>query len=89
MWLAKVHVTLKPVVLDPQGQAIQGGLRDLGFDTVKSVRAGKYLEIKLEAPDRGEAERLVDEMCSRLLANPVIEEYRFEVAAVPAEARRQ
>lgn len=82
MWLAKVHVTLKPVVLDPQGQAVQGGLRTLGFDTVQSVRAGKYLEIKLEAPDRQEAERLVNEMCVKLLANPVIEEYRLEVAEI-------
>ncbi len=82
MWLAKVHVTLKPVVLDPQGQAIQGGLRTLGFDTVQSVRAGKYLEIKLEAADRQEAERLVNEMCVKLLANPVIEEYRLEVTEI-------
>lgn len=82
MWLAKVHVTLKPVVLDPQGQAVQGGLRTLGFDTVQSVRAGKYLEIKLEAPDRHEAERLVNEMCVKLLANPVIEEYRLEVSEI-------
>jgi phosphoribosylformylglycinamidine synthase subunit PurS len=80
MWLAKVHVTLKPVVLDPQGQAVHGGLRQLGFDGVKSVRAGKYLEIKLDAPDREEAERLVREMCTKLLANPVIEEYSLEVA---------
>jgi phosphoribosylformylglycinamidine synthase len=79
VWLAKVHVTLKPVVLDPQGQAIQGGLHQLGFDGVQSVRAGKYLEIKFEAADRSEAERLADEMCSKLLANPVIEEYRLEV----------
>lgn len=79
MWLAKVHVTLKPVVLDPQGQAVQGGLHQLGFDGVKSVRAGKYLEVKLDASDRADAERLVDEMCSKLLANPVIEQYRFDV----------
>jgi phosphoribosylformylglycinamidine synthase len=82
MWLAKVHVTLKPVVLDPQGLAVQGGLRTLGFDTVQSVRAGKYLEIKLEAPDKAEAERLVKEMCTKLLANPVIEDYRLEVAPI-------
>ncbi len=80
MWLARVHVTLKPVVLDPQGQAIQGGLHQLGFGGVKGVRAGKYLEVKLEAADKSEAERLVDEMCSKLLANPVIEQYRFEVS---------
>ena len=82
MWLAKVHVTLKPVVLDPQGLAVQGGLRTLEFDTVQSVRAGKYLEIKLEAPDKAEAERLVKEMCTKLLANPVIEDYRLEVAPI-------
>lgn len=82
MWLAKVHVTLKPVVLDPQGLAVQGGLRTLGFDTVQSVRAGKYMEIKLEAPDKAEAERLVKEMCTKLLANPVIEDYRLEVAPI-------
>ena len=82
MWLAKVHVTLKPVVLDPQGLAVQGGLRTLGFDTVQSVRAGKYLEIKLEAPNKAEAERLVKEMCTKLLANPVIEDYRLEVAPI-------
>lgn len=82
MWLAKVHVTLKPVVLDPQGLAVQGGLRTLGFDTVQSVRAGKYLEIKLEAPNEAEAERLVKEMCTKLLANPVIEDYRMEVAPI-------
>jgi len=82
MWLAKVHVTLKPVVLDPQGLAVQGGLRTLGFDTMQSVRAGKYLEIKLEAPDKAEAERLVKEMCTKLLANPVIEDYRLEVAPI-------
>ena len=80
MWLAKVHVTLKPVVLDPQGQAIQGGLHQLGFEGVKGVRAGKYIEIKLEAADRAEAEQLVNDMCAKLLANPVIEEYRLEVA---------
>ena len=80
MWLAKVHVTLKPVVLDPQGQAIQGGLKALGFDSVSAVRAGKYLEIKLEAANRQEAERLVDDMCAKLLSNPVIEQYRFEVS---------
>lgn len=82
MWLAKVHVTLKPVVLDPQGQAIQGGLHQLGFEQVKSVRAGKYLEVKLEAPSSEEAERLVKEMCVKLLANPVIEEYRLEVSQI-------
>ena len=82
--LAKIHVTLKPGVNDPQGLAIAGGLHSLGFGGVEEVRAGKYLEVRLEAPDRGAAERAVDEMCQKLLANTVIETYRFEVAEGPA-----
>jgi phosphoribosylformylglycinamidine synthase subunit PurS len=79
--LAKIHVTLKPGVNDPQGLAIAGGLRQLGFDGVEGVRAGRYLEVRLAAPDRVSAERAVEEMCRRLLANPVIERYAFELAA--------
>ncbi len=78
-WLARVHVLLKPVVNDPQGQAIQQGLRSLGFAEVQSVRAGKYFEIWLEAADEAQAERQTEEMCRKLLANPVIEDYRFAV----------
>lgn len=79
MFLARVYVTLKPTVNDPQGLTIKGGLHALGFDDVEDVRAGKYLEIRLATPDRAEAEARVTEMCRRLLANPVIEDYRFEV----------
>lgn len=78
-WLARVHVLLKPVVNDPQGQAIQGGLKSLGFEAVQRVRAGKYFEIHVEAPDAAEAERQAEEMCRKLLANPVIEDYRVAV----------
>ena len=79
IWLARVHVLLKPVVNDPQGQAIQGGLKSLGFDSVQRVRAGKYFEIQIDAPSSTEAERLAEEMCRKLLANPVIEDYRVAV----------
>ena len=82
MYLAKVYVTLKPTVNDPQGLTIKGGLHSLGFTGVDSVRAGKYMEIKVEASDKGEAESAVTEMCKKLLANPVIEEFRFEVEEV-------
>lgn len=78
-WLARVHVTLKPVVLDPQGSAVLGGLHTLGFETVSSVRVGKYLEIMLDAPDQASAQEAVEQMCARLLANPVIEQYRFDL----------
>lgn len=82
-WLARVHVLLKPVVNDPQGEAIQGGLHSLGFGAVQRVRAGKYFEITLEASDAAEAERQADEMCRKLLANPVIEDYRTEIEELP------
>ncbi len=77
MFLARVYVTLKPTVADPQGLTIRGGLHSLGFAEVESVRAGKYMEIRLRATDRAQAERQVAEMCRLLLANPVIEDYRF------------
>ena len=79
MFLARVYVTLKPTVNDPQGLTIRGGLRSLGFDAVESVRAGKYLEIRLDGTDRAAAEKQVTEMCGKLLANPVIEDFRFEL----------
>ena len=64
------------------GLAIRGGLKHLGFDTLESVRAGKYLELRMTDPDRADAERKVDGMCRQLLANPVIEEYRYELEGV-------
>ena len=82
MFLAKVFITLKPTVNDPQGLTIQGSLRELGFDTVRSVRAGKYMEIRLDAAGADDASRKVRSMCDKLLANPVIEEYRFELERV-------
>jgi phosphoribosylformylglycinamidine synthase len=79
MWLARVYVTLKPTVNDPQGLAIRGGLHHLGFASVESVRAGKYLEVRVEEADEAAAREKVDAMCRQLLANPVIEEYRFDL----------
>ena len=79
MYLARVYVTLKPTVNDPQGLTIRGALHSLGFADVESVRAGKYLEVHLDAKDRTKAEKQLAEMCRKLLANPVIEDYRFEL----------
>ena len=78
-FLARVYVTLKPTVNDPQGLTIMGGLKSLGFGNVEDVRAGKFLTVRLEASDRQTAEGQVNDMCQKLLANPVIETYRFEV----------
>ena len=79
MFLARVFITLKPTVNDPQGQTIQAGLRDLGFESVRSVRAGKYMEMRLDEESEASAISAVRGMCDKLLANPVIEEYRFEL----------
>jgi phosphoribosylformylglycinamidine synthase len=78
-YLARVYVSLKPTVNDPQGLTIADGLRALGFAEVAGVRAGKYIEVRLDAPSAEQARTRVDSMCDRLLANPVIESYRFEV----------
>jgi phosphoribosylformylglycinamidine synthase subunit PurS len=85
-WLARIDVTLKAVVNDPQGLAVMGGLHQLGYASVENVRIGKYLEVRLNAPDRAAAAAQIDEMCRRLLANPVIEDYRYvlDEAAGPA-----
>jgi phosphoribosylformylglycinamidine synthase subunit PurS len=74
-WLARVQVSLKPVVNDPAGTSISEALRHLGFEGVDGVRAGKYFEIELRAPDRATAESDAHAMCRQLLANPVVEEY--------------
>ncbi len=79
MFLARVYVTLKPTVNDPEGLTIRGGLHSLGFDSVEDVRAGKYLEITLDGDDKASAEKQLTEMCQKLLANPVIEDFRFEL----------
>ena len=82
MYLAKVYVTLKTTVNDPEGLTILGGLRDLGYDAVRSVRAGKYMEVRLDEEDEERARRSVERMCDELLANPVIEQYRFDLTWV-------
>jgi phosphoribosylformylglycinamidine synthase, purS protein len=76
---AKVYVTIKQNVLDPQGQAVQGSLHTMGFAEVEKVRIGKYLELELGTDDRAEAEARVKVMCEKLLANTVVEDFRFEL----------
>ena len=81
-YLARVVVTLKPVVNDPQGLTVRSGLQRLGFDEVQDVRVGKYVEVRLRAEDENAARRRVTDMCRQLLANPVIEDVRFQVEPV-------
>jgi len=84
--IARVIVTPKPVVNDPQGITVKQGLATLGFGEVTDVRVGKYIEVRLEAGSEREARERVDAMCRRLLANHVIEDYRFDIE--PDGARR-
>jgi phosphoribosylformylglycinamidine synthase PurS subunit len=77
----KVHVTLKNGVLDPQGKAIAHALTGLGFDGINDVRQGKYIELELAEKDRAKAEAAVRQMCEKLLANTVIENYAIEMVA--------
>ena len=76
---ARVYVTYKSGVLDPQGKAVCGGLNTLGFGEVGDVRQGKFFEIRLEEKDAAKARARVEEMCKKLLANPVMEDFRIEI----------
>jgi phosphoribosylformylglycinamidine synthase PurS subunit len=76
----KIFVSLKNGVLDPQGKAIERSLHSLGYGEVQDVRMGKYLELDVDAGSREGAEARIREMCDKLLANPVIEDYRFEIS---------
>ncbi|MEX2425998.1 MAG: phosphoribosylformylglycinamidine synthase subunit PurS [Thermomicrobiaceae bacterium] len=79
LWLVEVFVSLKPAVNDPQGLAIRDGLHMLGYHEVDDVRAGKYMQLELSGEDQSQVEARVQEMCEKLLANTVIESYRFDV----------
>jgi phosphoribosylformylglycinamidine synthase len=76
---ARVYVTLKPSVFDPQGHTIVEALHSLGYGDVADVRQGKFFEIDLQVPSKADAEKLASEVADRVLANPVIESYRVEL----------
>lgn len=80
---AQIYITLRPSVLDPAGTAVQAGIQHLGYDNVDQVRLGKYIELTLQAADEPTARQQLDRICDQLLANPVIENYRFALQAVP------
>jgi phosphoribosylformylglycinamidine synthase subunit PurS len=80
---AKIYVTLRPSVLDPAGTAVKSGLSHLGYDNVEQIRIGKYIELTITAETEQAANIQLDRMCDQLLANTVVENYRFELMAVP------
>ena len=77
---ARVHVTLKPGVLDPQGEAVRHSLGTLGFEGIEKVRQGKVIELELAETDEAQARAKVEQMCEKLLANTVIENYAIELS---------
>jgi phosphoribosylformylglycinamidine synthase PurS subunit len=77
---ARVIVTLKPAVFDPQGKAIEGALRSLDIEGVKAVRQGKIFDIEIDSEDRDGARAMLGEACERLLANTIVENYAIEIA---------
>ncbi|WP_028389702.1 phosphoribosylformylglycinamidine synthase subunit PurS [Bacillus cihuensis] len=81
MYKVKVYITLRESVLDPQGTAVKSSLHSMSYDTVSDVRIGKYMELTIEKNNQ-DIDALVKEMCERLLANTVIEDYRYEIEEV-------
>ena len=81
---ANIYVTLRPSVLDPAGTAVQSGLKHMGYEQVEHVRIGKYIELKLSSTDENSARQQLDKMCEQLLANLVIENYRFDLLEIGA-----
>jgi phosphoribosylformylglycinamidine synthase len=76
---AKIIITPKKAVLDPQGKSVQNALAHIGYAGIGAVHVGKYLEIELAGSDKEVARKQIDEACHKILSNPVIEEYRFEI----------
>lgn len=76
---AKIIITPKKAVLDPQGKTVQSALAHMGYPGVGAVHVGKYLEIELASGDKDSARKQIDEACHKILSNPVIEDYRFEI----------
>ncbi|MCI0708154.1 MAG: phosphoribosylformylglycinamidine synthase subunit PurS [Ignavibacteriae bacterium] len=85
MFHAKIVVTLRKSILDPQGKAVEHGIHSLGYKNAKNVRIGKFVEMKVEASSKQEAERIVQEACQKLLANPVMEDFTFTLEEVHAQ----
>jgi phosphoribosylformylglycinamidine synthase len=84
----QIYVTLRPSVLDPAGVAVESGIRQLGYAQVEQVRIGKYIQLKITALDLEEAQQQLEQICDRLLANPVIENYRFDLVPITQEVAK-
>jgi phosphoribosylformylglycinamidine synthase PurS subunit len=79
LYISKINISLRKTILDPQGKAIEHSLKSLGFEPIIDTRIGKYIELKIDAGSKQEAEQISEEACKKLLANPVMEDFTFEV----------
>ena len=79
MYKSKIKITLRKSILDPQGKAVEHSLESLGYKNIKDTRIGKYIELTIDASSEEDAAKVTDEVCLKLLSNPVIEDYEFEV----------
>lgn len=82
MYSAKIRITLRKSILDPQGKAVEHSIQSLGYKNIKDTRVGKFVELKIDASSENEAKNVTDEICSKLLANPVMEDYDFEIQSM-------
>lgn len=82
MLTAEIHVTLKELVLDPQGTTLKRSMETMGYQGIEDVRMGKFIQVKFDSDDRKEVEKKVDEMCRQILSNPVIEQYSYSLREV-------
>ncbi|MBZ0203123.1 MAG: phosphoribosylformylglycinamidine synthase subunit PurS [Ignavibacteria bacterium] len=82
MYSAKIKVTLRRSILDPQGKAVEHSFQSLGYDKIKDTRIGKFIELKIDASSETEAKKMTDEVCGKLLANPVMEDYEYEITSL-------
>jgi phosphoribosylformylglycinamidine synthase len=82
LYLAKIKVTLRKSILDPQGKAVEHSMQSLGFKDIKDTRIGKFIELKIDASSEAEAKKITDQACKKILANPVMEDYKFEIVSL-------
>jgi phosphoribosylformylglycinamidine synthase PurS subunit len=82
LYSAKIKVTLRKSILDPQGKAVEHSIQSLGYKNIKDTRIGKFIELKIDAGSENEAKKVTDEVCGKLLANPVMEDYEFEIVSL-------
>lgn len=82
VFLAKIRITLRPSILDPQGKAVEHAISILNAGAVRDVRMGKYIEMHVDSPDETQARKTTDEVCKKLLANPVMEDFTYELVRI-------